>query len=980
MNLAFRPRRPGLLLALLLHAGLIAAPARADVYDDLRNKWLNRSASAPALAANDPDVAMQAANSSSANERYWTTLNQAPDRAALWPDLPLGTVSANVTASVARLSALMAAYKSSSSPYYQSVEVLQATLESLDWLIAHGYSATGTGYDNWWDWQIGTPANLNTFMMANYSLLTPERIAAVVAAMDHYTPNPIKRASMDGTIAANAIEEVAANRLDKALGAVLRGIVGKDGSKIAAGRDAIPAALVYVSKGDGYYTDGSFIQHTNTPYVGAYGTVLLADISKLYYLLNDTAWSISSDPNYLNPFDWAMNAYRPFIFDGAMMDNQRGRSISRQGSSDHLTGRSTINSLAELAQVLPEPQAFQLKSVIKGWVERDGSFGESYFTPWAGAGVPVFDIALIKAILNDPSIPSAPEGNETRIFPSADRAVSRRDGYAFALSMFSKRISAFEYGNGENKFGWWTGAGMTQLYNADQTQYTNNYWPTVNPRRLSGTTTDGSSGTLVAWKHYSNPKNAIGGAELNREFATAAMEFAMTNSTASTLSGKKAWFMFGDRIVAVGTGITSTDGVPVETIVENRLLNGAGDNQLTVNDVANAKPGTLAWSEAMPATKWAHLAGNTSYGSDIGYVFPDLPSVAALRESRSGTWRAINDDGGTASVSNNFLSLALNHGVNPTNAVYTYILLPNRSAEETAAFAAANPISVIERSTTATAVRDNAQGVTGVVYWFDSSKTVNVAGQPYLTSDKRSVVTLRQVGGELELAVADPTQLNTGLINLEVNRSGNLVSKDDAISFLNPGAATIKLAVSVNGSLGKSFKAKFALTNKTSLGPAGDAYLRDGTYATTNYGATASMVVKQETVSYTRKALLKFDLSAISGTVTSAKLKLTPTSVGMAGVTHNLYQTGTDNWTEGAVTWNTMPANGGLLGSWEVPAVNTPVEIDVTAAANGVMGGSKVLSMKLEGAANFGSASSVEYGTKEHGNANYRPTLVVTYQ
>lgn len=318
--------------------------------------------------------------------------------------------------------------------------------------------------------------------------------------------------------------------------------------------------------------------------------------------------------------------------------------------------------------------------------------------------------------------------------------------------------------------------------------------------------------------------------------------------------------------------------------------------------------------------------------------------------------------------------------MNPLNAAYSYILLPNRSAEETAAFAAANPISVIERSTTATAVRDNAQGVTGVVYWFDASKTVNVAGQPYLTSDKRSVVTLRQADGEVELAVADPTQLNTGFINLELNRSGNLVSKDDAISFLNPGGATIKLAVSVNGSLGKSFKAKFALTNKTALAPAADAYLRDGTYAAANYGAAATMVVKQETVSFTRKALLKFDLSSLSGTITSARLKLTPTSVGMTGVTHNLYQTAAGNWTEGSVTWNSMPANAGLLGSWEVPAAGTPVEIDVTAAASGAMGGSKVLSLKLEGAANYGSASSVEYGSKEHGNASYRPTLTVTYQ
>jgi hyaluronate lyase len=977
--------RASVLLATLLYACFTALPAHADVYDDMRSKWKSRSSSAPPLPPNDPDVAMQAGSSSNTAELYWTTLDRSPNRTALWADLPLGTISANVTSHFGRLNVLASAYLSSSSPYYQDPEVLQAVSDGLDWLLANAYSPTGTGYQNWWDWQIGTPATLNGFLMSFYEQLSPAQIATAVAAIDHYMPDPTRRALFDGSVPANATIEVAANLLDKALVSVLRGIIGKDGSKIAAGRDAIPGALTYVTTGDGFYTDGSFIQHLHEPYVGGYGTVMLGAINKLYYILNDSNWPISGDPNYLNPFDWAMNTFRPFIVDGAMMDNQRGRGLTRQFNQDHVVGRGTINALAELAHALPAPQSTQLKSVIKGWVQRDGTFGDSYFTPVptniAGAmsSISTFNIALIKAMLNDPAIIAAPEPSETRYFAAADRAVSRRDGHAFALSMFSRRMSAFEYGNGENLRGWWTGIGMTYLYNADQTQYSNNYWATVNMWRLAGITTDHSgSGTPVAWKFYGNQKNGVGGAELNRQFVTAGMEFNINNVTGNNLAGKKAWFMFGDRIVAVGAGITSTNSVNVETIVENRALNGMGDNALTVNAVDNSKPATLGWSETMPATKWAHLAGNTSSGSDIGYVFPDLPAISALRESRSGAWSDVGPNNSTETVSNNFLSLAFDHGSNPSNAAYTYILLPNRTAQETADFAAANPITILERSTAATAVRDNAQGVTGLVFWNDASKTVNASGQPYLTSDKRTVATIQQVGNDLQVAVADPTQINTGVINLELNRSADSVVSKDAAVTVTQTSPTIKMTVAVNGSLGKSFNARFALNSTATLYPSADAYVRDGTYANSNFGSAATLTIKQEAPSYTRKAVLKFDLSSISGTISSAKLKLVPTSIGMAGMTHNLYQTNSGTWAEGSVTWNTAPPNGSLLASWAVPAVNTPVEIDLTTAANGALAGGKVLSMEVESSANYGSAGYVDYASKEHSNLNYRPALVVT--
>ena len=190
---------------------------------------------------------------------------------------------------------------------------------------------------------------------------------------------------------------------------------------------------------------------------------------------------------------------------------------------------------------------------------------------------------------------------------------------------------------------------------------------------------------------------------------------------------------------------------------------------------------------------------------------------------------------------------------------------------------------------------------------------------------------------------------------------------------------TIKLAVAVNAAAGKSFACHFTANNVMTLYPAADAFVRDGTYASTNYGTTGYLTVKNDAASYMRKALVKFNLASVSGTIDSATLRLTPTAVGMSGIAHNLYQTATDSWTETGVTWNTRPANGSLLASYTVPALNTTMQVDVSSTAKAVMGGSKLLSFGIESPTNYGASGSVDYGSKENTNAGYRPALVLTY-
>jgi hyaluronate lyase len=1058
MNHAPQLTKIAAFVALAVTAGMYSSACFAeDPYDfpTLRTKWGARisASGAPALVAGDPDVALQT-NPPGANTgtggtppNYYTSMDTSAGRTSLWSDIPLtgttvATYEANLTTSFSRLVGLINRYKTSSDPIYNDPTAKANILGAIKWLLDNHYRANGTAPTgwNWYAWQIGIPQQLNQLTNAWQSVLSATTTdytdstgtvvngtytAALYASLDHFMPQVKCRATANGSVQyvtvngqqVCSIPEDGANLSDKAVIALQRGIFGDSYDKIQMARDAVPAIVASVTMAvdpttleptglnDGFYSDYSFIQHRNTPYVGAYGTVLLGDLVKLYYMFDaNSHWTIVNEPSYRQPGDWALNSYAPFIYDGAMFDSQRGRAASRQFTPDHLHGRQAMMSMVELSYVLPADQAAPLKAALKGWIQRDTFFGSSYYTPYftneaksTWNGVSTSQIQLAKGIVNDSSIPSAPEPTGVWSFPIADRAVARGSGYAYNISMFSyNRISAAEAGNKENKKGWWSGMGATTLYNADHQQFGNNYWATVDKTRLPGTTTDHSmkSGTYADWTTWGNTQEVTGSVALNQQYGAAAMDFATYNVTGSSLAGKKAWFMFGDSIVAVGSGITGgdTSNGSVETIVENLALDDNTSNVLTVNDTSNVKLAADG-TDTFTATSWAHRTGNktatATTSSNVGYVFPDVVTLNGKRELRPDNWQTINTspgNGTTTTYTRDFLSLAINHDTSQsTPASYTYIVLPNKTADETKAFASANPIRVLERSTLATAVEHTGLGVTGAVFWGRGSKTITRNGFNLLSSDNPAVVTMQQTGNQLELAVSDPIliaasgQQRSKTINLELHRSGTVVSNDPEV-HVGQTSPTVQLAINTDRSDGKSIQVKLTLADVlTNLAPTADAYVRDGTYANTNYGTVGNMTVKNEVVGYDRKTLLKFDLSSINGKIASAKLKLMPVAVGpTANIVHNMYLTANSSWTETGVNWNNMPANGNFVASWTVPSAYVPVEVDITGTAANALNGDKQLSLEIEAANNYGSGGTVDYASKNNTNANYRPVLVIT--
>ena len=129
----------------------------------------------------------------------------------------------------------------------------------------------------------------------------------------------------------------------------------------------------------------------------------------------------------------------------------------------------------------------------------------------------------------------------------------------------------------ENILGWHTGDGMTYLYNGDLNQYSDAFWPTVDNYRLPGTTVLQQT---PAASDKTSDRDWVGGVTLENLYGVSGMDF---HATGYNLQAKKAWFLFDDEVVAMGAGIMSSDGKVVETIVENRKLNGSGTNTANIN-------------------------------------------------------------------------------------------------------------------------------------------------------------------------------------------------------------------------------------------------------------------------------------------------------------------------------------------------------------------------------------------------------------
>ncbi|WP_137993161.1 polysaccharide lyase 8 family protein [Streptomyces vilmorinianum] len=724
------------------------AHAAEGEFEALRLRWLDIQLG----AGFDPGAEPYASRLAETGDLARTfRASMAPTDTSLWPGYSFDPPS-GITQSYGRLWTMTQAYVQAGTGLTGDAGLLADVLRGLDHLSARIFHPGTTRYGNWWEWQIGSPRLLMDIVAALHPHLGAERIAAACAAVDHFVPDSVLT-HYSGT-------STGANRVDLCRSVALRGILGANPAKVALARDALSPVFPYVTQGDGLYADGSFVQHTWVAYSGTYGQVMLDGLGRLFTLLAGSSWAVT-DPARQIILDSVEKAYAPLIHDGLMMDSVNGRAISRGHlknderqimRSDHFHGQGIIAAIALLAGGAGAAERERWHARVKGWIERDT------VSPILSARqFGVADLARLHAVADAP-VPAAPEPTGHRLFASMDRAVHRRPGWAANISMASDRIAYYECGNGENPRGWHTGAGMLYWWGPGQGgQYTDWFWPTVDPYRLPGTTVSTRRLADRAGGEWGAPKPAVrwvGGAT-DGEFAAVGQHL---KGLGSTLEARKSWFCAADTVICLGAGITAADGVPVETVVDNRNLGDGGMHALTLHD------------------RWAHLEGHG------GWVFPEgAANLRTLREDRTGAWSDINTTSSTERRTRTYQTLWFDHGTDPAGATYAYLLMPGASPRTLAARAADDGwLRILDNSADRQAVHVPSLGLTAANLW-----RAGTVGR--LTATAPASVLVRRGRSVLDLRISEPPRTGQPLELVWDQPVRRVISHDPSVEVLDAG-------------------------------------------------------------------------------------------------------------------------------------------------------------------------------------------------
>ena len=573
--------------------------------------------------------------------RTWLAAMDRAQTGELFAGLPLGTSDPNLSASYQHLYEIALATKrpGPASDLQGNTAVRARLLDKLSWLHANYYGDQAKGYyGNWFTWEIG----ISTYVGRTLALLDAPRdlVTTYVASMDAYLRN-----GTNGDVNLDSRFHTGANLADITINRVIQGTLLEDDARI---RKALQDQFTVFATidpydlqhgvTDGYYADGSFIQHASVAYTGSYGKGLLSRVVQTIKMLDGTGYTQSGDLVGVVQ-GWVVNGFAPLIFEGWMMEIVKGRAVSRT-----TTGYDDVAVVVEAIVDLSDYAAAADAALLKGYVKftaRPTLNPNSFVSP--------VSVARFADIIGDPGVQAA-DLNPTAssvAFNAMDRTVHRRPGYAFALARNSDRISKYEYMSGENLMPWFQGDGAYYLYLSGQDQtkaFGVDYYTTVSPYALAGVTAPVEERhtipELYGTQYYDNPpvftasseaqntyvyfprgtNQYSGGATLGAygasgwiqsddvayaERETLPDDFVVYRNARST----KSWFMLDEEIVVLAAGV-GDDTRAVTTSLDARIA-APTDEVVITRD-----------------SKWLRYA-NLTAGTSVGYYFLTPSLVAA---------------------------------------------------------------------------------------------------------------------------------------------------------------------------------------------------------------------------------------------------------------------------------------------------------------------------------------------------------------
>lgn len=590
---------------------------------------------------------------------------------------------------------------------------------------------------NWWDYEIGTPRALtNTLILLNDQFSNEEK-KKYTAPIKTFAPDSDKILSSVG----QPEQAKGGNLVDIAKVKLLESIIEEDKDMTKNSIDSFNKVFTYVQSNatgkerNGFYKDGSYIDHQDVPYTGAYGVVLLEGISQMMPMIKETPFN-DSNQNDTTLKSWIDDGFMPLIYKSEMMDLSRGRAISRENETSHSASATVMKSLLRLSDAMDDSTKAKYKKIVKTSVKSDSTYKQNdYLSSYS-------DISKMKSLMEDSTISTNGLTQQLKIYNDMDRVTYHNKDldFAFGLSMTSKNVARYESINNENLKGWHTGAGMSYLYNSDVKHYRDNFWATADMKRLAGTTTLDNEEPK---ENKKSDKTFVGGTKFDDQHASIGMDFENQDKT---LTAKKSYFILNDKIVFLGTGIKSTDSSknPVTTI-ENRKANGYtmynDDTQTTNSD--NQETNSV-FLESTDAKK------------NIGYHFLNKSKITVKQESHTGKWSDINKSQKDTQKTDEYYEVTQKHS--DKDDKYGYVLYPGITKDNFKS--KASQVTIIQQEDDFHVVKDNESVWAGVNY-SNSTQTFDINNTKVEVKAKGMFILKKKDDNTYECSFYNPESTNS---------------------------------------------------------------------------------------------------------------------------------------------------------------------------------------------------------------------------
>ena len=708
------------------------------------------------------------------------------------------------------------AYSTFGTKYYQDEQTKQTILDCLNafykvYTAHNDYSDPETGrlFGNWWNWEIGVPTKITSVLAMLQSEVqnnNPELIKLYVSAFDSQL-----RTGKNGDVDLTASTHTGTNLIDITANRIIQGALTEDSKRIEKAVsdmmtvfDTIDPYHIVNNNTDGVYADGSFIQHHRVAYTGSYGKLLLQKAVSSLYMLNGTPWQPADKVSTIE--NWIYNSFLPLIHEGYMSEVVKGRAVSRSntGYSDAV---GVIEAMTLLTTFLSDSNSLKMKQQIKYVIDSmPVEFSES------GLNLPA--IEPYTQIINDNTIKPVNYVKQGAVaFNAMDRNLQLNDNFTFALSRSSNRIAKYEYMSGENLKPWFQGDGAYYLYlsGVDQTkQYGINYFTTVNPYRLAGTTVPNEQRKTIMELYNGSqfyPVFPSGSTEQNdyvyfpvgiNEFSgsvtlkdygvsMAGMQLGDDNGYVAkqngilpddfvaykNANGNKSWFIMNDKIVFVGSNIDDDLGRDVTTTIDNRMSDQNAKLSITAKNSTGQTVSTQ--NGVINDLKWLNY-NDTSLNTNIGYYFPESSQVNISTELSTQNQKDIRNVSSQQDniITQQYFTMTFEHGKKSDDS-YSYVVIPNATAQQMESYSANPDVTILENSKNIHVVRDNKNQIIAMNF-FEAGQSSGVnASSPVSMLMKKS-------GDTVTIALSDP-KFNQKEINIVLDiPNASVISTDERIT------------------------------------------------------------------------------------------------------------------------------------------------------------------------------------------------------